>query len=78
MSMNLIFDVKGGSGSVDFPFQTPTELTYEILNIKNNQERVNLIEKRLNEWGWHKDDVIRIIEEIKDLLSNEHLELSME
>ena len=46
MSMNLIFDVKDGHGCVDFPFQTPTDLTYKVLEAKSNEERIEIIEKQ--------------------------------
>lgn len=77
MSMNLIFDVKGGPGYVDFPFQTPTNLTYAVLDAKSNEERIEIIEKQLIEWDWEGEEITRIMNEIKALFSCDTLEISL-
>jgi len=75
--MNLIFDVKGGPGCVDFTFQTPTDLTYKVLEAKSNEERIEIIEKQLIEWEWEGEKITRIMNEIKELFSCGTLEISL-
>jgi len=77
MSMNLCFDVKGSSAVVDFPFQTPTDLTYKVLEAKSNEERIEIIEKQLVEWEWEDEEINRIMDQIKALFSCDTLEISL-
>ena len=77
MSMNLIFDVKGGSGIVDFPFQTSTDLTYAVLNAKTKEEQVALVEKEMRERGFKNHQIKEQLGTVKALLSNPNLSISM-
>ena len=45
MSMNLCFDVVGGAGMVEFPWQTSTNLTYEILAMPSKEEQLKALKK---------------------------------
>ena len=76
MSMNLIFNVKGGAGCVDFPFQTPTSLTYQVLAAESKQKQLQVIYDYIDKWediGFGK----AIKKEVADLFDNPNLELSI-
>jgi len=75
MSMNLVFEVKGG-GSVDFPIQTPTELTYAVLKEKDINKQLAMIRKEIEGYGWEKKDTNERMNEIKALMNNPNLELT--
>lgn len=77
MSMNLCFDVKGGAGMVDFPYQTSTELTYAVLNEKDDDKRLALIRKDIESWGRSKEEIERIMGEVEALMKSPNLELSL-
>lgn len=51
--MNLKFE--GGNGQ-DFPFQTPTTLTYAVLAAPTKAERLKLIDDAMSSWGWTHDE----------------------
>jgi hypothetical protein len=76
MSMNLCFDVVGG-GHVEFPYQTRTELTYEVLKAKTADERLELIAEDLERIGDESFyDMSETLEEVSMLLKNPNLILS--
>ena len=77
--MNLIFIVKDCPiASVEFPFQTPTDLTYTVLDAETIKEKLELIEKCLISWDLRDDEYItRTLAEVESLLLNDKLELSM-
>lgn len=73
--MNLAFFVNGGAGVVEFPFQTPTSLTYAVLKKETNEERLVLIKQYLE--GEPPEYVEDILEQIQQLMSSPHLTLGM-
>ena len=75
MSMNLTFDVKGG-GTVDFPIQTSTNLTFAVLKEKDINKRLDMIRKEIEGYGWGKKDTNDRMNEIKTLMNNPNLELT--
>jgi len=76
--MNLIFTVKDCPGAyVDFPFQTPTNLTYSVFNAESVDEKLKLIKERLIEWDTDKERIDEILTKIKTHLLNDKLELSV-
>lgn len=82
MSMNLIFDIKDVKdnrlpGHVDFPFQTPTDLTYDVLNAETIEGKLDLIKKVMVSWKWDENHISNTLSEIESLLKCKHLELSM-
>lgn len=78
MSMNLIFTIKDCPiSSVEFPFQTPTDLTYDVLNAKSMEEKLELIKNCLIQWDTEEQMINEILEEVESLLLNDKLELSM-
>lgn len=78
MSMNLMFNVKGSTAYVDFPFQTPTDLTYAVIREKDIDKRVQLVKDYIKKsFKDNKNDyVISLIEECKTLMRDEKLELT--
>ncbi len=81
MSMNLCFEVKKcdkchRGPMVDFPFQTPTELTWAVLRAEGNDARLKLIQDQLEKWKWSIEDINRTMEEITTLINDPTLELS--
>ena len=73
MSMNLCFHVKGG-GYVDFPFQTPTKLSYSVFKAGTKEEKLRLIKLYLQDCE-DREWVEQLLSEIKKLLNNPNLEL---
>ena len=76
MSMNLIFMVQGG-GSVNFPFQTPTKLTFAVLAAPGKATRLKLLDDAMQEWGWSKTVRSEKLRAIKALMQNPVLTLEM-
>ena len=76
MSLNLVFLVKGG-GIVQFPIQTPTEVTLAVLNTKSRSERLRIINEELKRWEWTKRGRTETIKRIKLLMDNPNLKLDM-
>jgi len=76
MSMNLMFAVRGG-GSVDFPFQTPTKLTYAVLAAPGKATRLQLLDDAMKEWGWSKTVRSQRLTTIKALMQSPALTLEM-
>ena len=73
MSMNLHFKVKGGAGFVDFPFQTPTTLSYAVLAESDREKRLKLIREYLGKHAY----TVKLIREIRELMENPNLELTV-
>ena len=76
MSLNLVFLVKGG-GIVQFPIQTPTEVTLAVLNTKSRRERLRIINEELKQWEWTKRGRAETLKGIKTLMDNPNLKLDM-
>jgi hypothetical protein len=75
--MNLCFEVKGGAGIVDFPFQTPTSLTHAVYNESSNEKRLMLIRAYLDErQSDDKEWVEEVFAEVKALMESPNLELT--
>jgi len=82
MSMNLIWCDKNGRFKKDFQYQTPTELTYKVLNETNKDKQFELISENFMERIDHKDkdDVewaTEKMDEIKELLFDDNYVLGM-
>ena len=82
MSMNLIWRDKNDSFKEDFQYQTPTNLTYDVLNENNKEKQLELIQndfmKRidpedLNDVEWAKEKM----DEIKEFLFDDNYVLGM-
>lgn len=80
--MNLAFKTKVGNHIVDFPYQTSTNLTMEVLSHDFIDKRIELIKENLllsfdindvDEKEWFDDKC----KEISDMLNDDTLELIM-
>ena len=76
MSLNLVFLVKGG-GVVQFPIQTPTEVTLAVLNTKSRRERLRIINEELKHWEWDKGRK-EAMKKIRHLMDNPNLTLKVQ
>jgi len=76
MSINLVFDVKGG-GIIDFPFQTTTELTYAVLKETNKEKQLKLIRKELELNKYTKKEINATLRKIEALMKSPDLKLDM-
>lgn len=75
MSTNLIFMTTYCWRSVDFTFQTPTALTYAVLNAKTTEERIEIIKNLMIKWSWDEEDIDRLTKEITEMLNDPTLKL---
>ena len=74
MSMNLCFYTKTKRPRhIDFPFQTPTEWTYEIYNEKRAEYRCAILRGKMHTTPWLDEGLVK---ECEDMLRDEELELS--
>lgn len=73
MSMNLCFYTKAQKPRhIEFPFQTPTEWTWEIYNALPS-EREAILRSKIATSPWLDDDLIK---ECVEMLNDSDLELS--
>ena len=82
--MNLIFDVKEGAGMVDFPWQTPTELTYKVLALETKEEQLSLLREWAEEHLYSYEPantrergIASTMAEVEALMASPNLELSL-
>ena len=76
MSMNLNFCTKSNPPAfIDFPFQTPTVLTYAVMAEKDNTKRLKLIREHMITSGWEQENINRVMAEIEIMVNNPKLEL---
>lgn len=77
MSFNLIFITKAESAEIiDFPFQTPTQLTFAVINEKDPTARKKLILEHMTKCGWEKEIIDSMMEKVENLMSNPSLHLT--
>ena len=77
MSFNLIFITKAEPAEIiDFPFQTPTQLTFAVINEKDPPARKTLILEHMTKCGWEKEVVDSMMEKIESMMNNPALHLS--
>ena len=76
MSMNLIFETKNGH-LVDFPFQTPTDLTYEVLRYDNQYFQYCVLDHYVKERDSANFSHKEVMGQIEDMLFDHNLKLTM-
>ncbi len=74
MSINLAFKTKKNQ-LVDFPFQTPTSLTYAVLKASTIDERLSLIDNELKSRKFSLAERRPILLRVQKLLSDTNLTL---
>ena len=77
MSMNLIFKVKDCQGYVDFPFQTPTKLTFSVMERGTREDRLSLIREFIELTPWPPDIKQSKMAEVESLINSSCLELTI-
>ncbi len=74
MSMNLCFYTKTKiPRNIDFPFQTPTDWTWEIYNEKNIEKRIQILRSKMKKNPWLDQTLVKQCEK---MIRDEDLELS--
>ena len=73
--MNLCFKVKDAPAYVDFPFQTPTSLTYAVLKAEP-KDRMQLLEAHVETWESGDEYQQDILDRCKALMDSPSLELT--
>lgn len=74
MSMNLCFYTKTSRPRyIEFPFQTPTEWTWEIYNEPNAERRCEILSGKMPNNPWLDGDLVK---ECIDMLMDPNIELS--
>ena len=72
--MNLAFTTEGGH-IIDFPFQTPTDLTYRVLALDNDFDKLDAITDELTKWKWSKKEIKEMKYKIINLMNDSTLKL---
>lgn len=75
MSMNLAFETVSGKHFVDFPFQTPTSLSFAVKAAGTTKERLDLIRAQLKAWDWDAIQIQKAMTEVKIKLTDPTLRL---
>jgi len=75
MSMNLMFIAAGEQ--VDFPYQTSTELTFEVLACASVHQQLQLIREDVESKGWGVEEAREMVRRVEDMMTNPELELDM-
>lgn len=74
MSMNLCFYTKTKRPRlVEFPFQTPTDWTWDIYNEKDIEKRIDILKSKMKTNSWLDQG---LVQECSDMLRDANLELS--
>ena len=82
MSMNLAFKTVQGNYIIDFPYQTPTDITRAVLAARTTTEQLKFIKEDLlsrvdendsDDVNWYND----LVQEVEDKLTDETLILIM-
>ncbi len=77
MSLNLYFEkVTGKNCLIDFPFQSPSSLTMEVMNADTLVKKLQLIETYLKNGPRTETEISAIITTIKEFLSDPAIELT--
>jgi hypothetical protein len=77
MSMNLCFLTRHTRRRVNFPFQTPTDLTYAVMDAKSNFEKRKLLEQFMDEQKWFDDTREDTLTAFDRLMADTNLQLSI-
>jgi hypothetical protein len=76
MSMNLAFRTRKYH-YVEFPFQTPTDLSYKVLNTKTTKARLEHIENYLKETFLDQETIQNLLEQTKSMFEDPDLILDI-
>jgi hypothetical protein len=76
--MNLGFRRKSDGKRVGFPFQTSTNLSYEVFKGESIEHQLAIIENELMTWTWSENMISDTLADIEGLLRDPTLELVVE
>ena len=80
MSMNLAFKTKSGNHLIEFPYQTSTNISYDVMKAPTLSEKMSIIKNDLisfvnednpDDVSWYNE----LVRDIEDKLKDETLEL---
>lgn len=78
MSINLYFVARSGRKRVvDFPFQTPTTLSYAMMTTKTTEARLALVDDEMKKWGWTTSERESCLKRVRVLLEDPDLQLTI-
>jgi len=63
--MNLAFKTPNDGVYIDFPFQTPTKLSREVMAEPDDIKKLLLIKEYLEEYDWVEEDILEILSQIR-------------
>ena len=75
MSLNLYFELDDTSSFIEFPFQTPTDFTMDMINEPDTEKRIAMVENLVREWDWTEDEIEETVTECRQLLEHPSLTL---
>lgn len=73
--MNLFFYSKIHNLNIDFPFQTPTNLSYQVIKLSTKKERIKILEDWINTNFTDDYQQQYYKQQINKLMNDENLEL---
>ena len=77
MSLNLYFEkVSGKNCLIDFPFQSPSSLTMDVMNASTLEDRLQIIRDYLKKGPRTEAEIVAILVTIKEFLSDPAIELT--
>ncbi len=77
MSLNLYFEkVSGKNCLIDFPFQSPSSLTMDVMNASTLEKKLQLIETYLKKGPRTEAEIVAILVTIKEFLDDPSIELT--
>ncbi len=77
MSLNLYFEkVSGKNCLIDFPFQTPSWLTMDVMNASTLEDRLQIIRDYLKKGPRTEAEIVAILVTIKEFLNDPSIELT--
>jgi hypothetical protein len=77
MSLNLYFEkVSGKNCLIDFPFQTPSRLTMDVMNAITLDDKLQIIEAYLKNGPRTEKEISAIIATIREFLNDPSIELT--
>ena len=77
MSLNLYFEkVTGKTCLIDFPFQTPSWLTMDVMNASTLEDRLQIIRDYLKKGPRTEAEIVAILVAIKEFLDDPSIELT--
>jgi hypothetical protein len=78
MSHNLYFRRVRPNGHVDFPIQIPTEVSRQVINLTNDNDRLLYLRNYLEDCEWNYKDICEVLEMVADMMDDENLTLMVD